>query len=325
MNLVEATQKSLEAAQLISDTANTYNMKAPSLPGVGIGLSPDSVKGYQLVFQLASERERDLVKELYPKLDLQEQPHIEITGEAFSLPSSAGRSNGNPHRCRPLKVGAYISPLHFPDGGGTLGCFVRKITNPQELFILSCTHVLASHNQSAVGDSIVQPGGSSLAQDGVATLDNFIPLSSTNNNGVTPLDAAIAKILCQDTLNITCNFHNPIKLIGDYAENELQELLNRKVYKIGSQTGRTYGSITLFNVSREITYEKMKCNYQNLISIESEDPNNLFSTYGDSGSLICDEDGYAVGLLIGGTRSGITYALPIEPILNRLGIQLILD
>lgn len=329
MDLEKAIQKSKEAAQLISHIPKSFSTKASSLLGVGIGISPGSSKEYQLVFQLNSEAERDLVKDFYPELGIQEQPYIEITGKAFSFSFSSNANERDINRCRPLQIGAHISPLNNAIADGTIGCFVRKKNDLNALFLLSCGHVLAPQNRDCSSNSIVQPGGSNSLDDIVAVLDN------SPDNIDDALDAAIAKIVCEQTLTRIRNFHEPVSLLGDYAEKELPPLLKRKVFKIGSNTGMTSGWITSLNLNRNLWYgdRMMFCRHQNLISIDSEDPNNsndsssanLFSSPGDSGSLVYDEDGYAVGLLIGGTESGLTYALPIEPILNRLGIELILS
>ncbi len=330
MYLAEAIEKSKEAAQLLSYIPTSFRKKLATLPGVGIRLNPD--KEYQLVFQLDTEIDLPLVEELYQKLDIKELPHFEITGRAFSLPSNVETRNTSFNHCRPLQMGAYISPLNF--SGGTLGCFVEKIADPDKLFILSCAHVIAPLEESCFGDLIVQPGESSVADDGVALLDDFAWLSQADNNVASLLDAAIAKVFCQDTLNIESGFHNSIKLKGSYSEQYLPELLNKKVFKIGSTTGLTSGWITRSGMNRSISYgENIVRGYSNLISIDNKNPNNTdgnspttsFSAPGDSGSLIYDETGYAVGLLIGGTASGLTYALPIEPIFERLEIQLVLN
>jgi hypothetical protein len=326
MDLEKAIRKSKEAAQIISHISTSFSTEAVSLPAVGIGLCPDGNKEYRLVFQLASDADRKIVNDLYNKLDIQETPHIEVIGQAFSLPSVPNPINVS--RCRPLRLGAHISPLNFT-AGGTLGCFVRKKTDPTNLFILSCTHVIAPLDECCLGNKIIQPGGTSSIDDIVAELDDFIPLSPDNTD--TALDAAIAKIVCEETLRINIdNFRESARLKGNHKADELSlfNLLGRNVLKTGSTTGVTYGNIKAI-VPQSIWYRDntIKCHYQNLISINSNESNSTvpFSRHGDSGSLIYDEDGYAVGLLIGGTTSGTTYALPIEPILNRLGIELILS
>jgi hypothetical protein len=331
MDLEKAIQKSNEAAQLISNIPKPFSKKEESyLIGVGVGLRQGSKEDYQLVFQLNSEAERSLVQNFYSKLDTHELPRIEITGRAFSLPS--GATTEEIVRCRPLQVGATISVLNT-DASGTLGCFVRKRNNVNvsELFFLSCAHVIAPpNNVDSIKPFIVQPGGCS-ENDIVARLDDFVMLSDTMNNA---LDAAIAKVVCEETRGIN-NLHESIKLTGDYAENEIPRLLNTRVFKIGGNTQLTSGWITETNLQRTIFYDDrgLQCFYQNLISIDSNDPHHpavsssreRFGRPGDSGSLIYDEDGYAIGLLIGGTESGIVYALPIEPILARLDIELILS
>lgn len=328
MDLEKAIQKRKEAAQLIPLIATPFGTGSVSSPAVGIGLSPsDEKKEYRLVFQLTSDADRQIVQDICYKIDIQELPRIEIIGQAFSLPSVP---KSNISRYRPLRLGAHISPLSFI-AGGTLGCFVRKITDPTNLFILSCTHVIAPLDECCIGDRIIQPGGTNSQDDIVAELDNFIPLSPDDAD--TALDAAIAKIVCKETLGITSinnNFHESVRLQGNRRADDISllDLLNKNVFKIGSTTNITSGRITTVAVNQSIWYRdnSMQCHYRNLMTIESNERNSSpFSRAGDSGSLIYDEDGYAVGLLIGGTRSGLTFALPIEPILNRLGIELILS
>jgi hypothetical protein len=337
MNLVEAIRKSSEAAEIISNLPTSFSAKEPFSPGVGVGLSPDGSQEYRIVFHLVSESDRERTIEIYKKLELQEPPVIKITGKAFSLPSLSTINN---QRNRPLQVGDHISPLNLP--GGTLGCFVQKLNDPR-MFLLSCTHVLTSLNGDTAGTPILQPGSSTSLNDQIARLDQFIPLTPiSSGNFVNSLDAAIAEIICQQTIDNIANIHTSIMLRGEHSEETIEELIvnRRRVLKIGSASGQTFGWIKETNLKVEIWYEDSQqsqyitCGYQNLLSIDSSDPddnamalnqNPPFGVPGDSGSLIYDESGYAVGLLIGGTKSGITYALPIAPILDRLGVQLILN
>jgi hypothetical protein len=57
-------------------------------------------------------------------------------------------------------------------------------------------------------------------------------------------------------------------------------------------------------------------------SLPGNDSHNQFSTLGDSGALIVDEEGRAIGLLWGASPSGYALACPIEPVLEALAIDL---
>jgi len=77
-------------------------------------------------------------------------------------------------RFRPAPGGVSIG--HHEITAGTFGCLVKR---GNELFILSNNHVLANSNAAQVGDAILQPGphdGGTLANDQIATLEDFIPI-----------------------------------------------------------------------------------------------------------------------------------------------------
>lgn len=334
MDLAEAIEKSSKAANLISsDLAMAFCGNTSSLPGVGLSFNRDNEQ-YCLVFHLTNMIYHSQVIEICDQLELCiEKRDIKIIGKAFALP---GNVNPIHNRDRPIQRGSYISRTGVP--GGTMGCFVQEINGSDKLFLLSCTHVLAPFNKGISGDIIFQPGGSSINEDSVAKLHSFIPLKPTSTDITTStkhhfsLDAAIAEIICPETLT---GVKTSITLKGDYAESELPSLLKKrtKVFKIGSSTKSTSGFIVSIGMKKAIAYEGnildgegFSCLYNNLLFIESDDPNKQpFSGPGDSGSLIYDEDGYAVGLLIGGISSGNAYALPIEPILNHFQVKLVLS
>lgn len=330
MDLGDVTRKKIEAVQLILSYPDAFGAASSPLPGVGITINPNNREDYQLLFHVASEGERQLIGELYSKLNIQGEPVIEVTGQAFSLPSN----NSLPGRIRPLSMGASISPgISHGITSGTLGCFVRKQVNAEALYLLSCTHVLAPLAENIFGEPIFQPEESEPINNQIASLNEYIPLThGAIDSTVIALDAAIAKVTCPETLNYVQNLNASIVIRGHYAEERVPTLLGSTVIKTGSTSQRTVGSIQGYGLRLTLRYtypnnlQNFYCCYQNLISIKSEKPNHPFCKRGDSGSLLCDQNGYAIGLIIGGVENeGIGYALPIEPILDRLGIQLILS
>jgi Peptidase family S64 len=228
---------------------------------------------------------------------------------------------------RPLELGSCISRLNNYEYG-TLGSFARK-EDSDALFILNCTHVLAPSDNFDSNTIIVQPGMSSSIDHQVALLDTdtFRPLASTSReNAHESMDASIAKITCERTIN---HINNQITSRGYYGEAELKELEGVKVFKNGSTSNKTSGYIGAI-LGLELIYGKnLSCYYKDLITINNENE-IAFSLGGDSGSLICDEDGRAIGLLIAGSPNSIpinqrvTYALPIERVINHLNISLLL-
>jgi hypothetical protein len=328
MDLGDVTRKKLEAVEFILNYPNAFGTASSPLPGVGITASPNSREDYQLLFHVASESDRQLIGDLYSELNIQGEPVIEFTGHAFSLPG-----NSLLPRIRPLSMGASIASGNSQGfTSGTLGCFVRKETDAEALYLLSCTHVLAPLAENIFGEPIFQPEKSGSINNQIASLNEYIPLTPYSmDSTIIALDAAIAKVTCPETLNYAQNPNTSIVINGHYAEETLPTLGGSTVIKIGSTSQRTVGFIQGSGLRLPLrytypnTFHTFQCCYQNLISIKSKEPDVPFCKEGDSGSLLHDQDGYAVGLIIGGSASGIGYALPIEPILNRLGIQLILS
>lgn len=224
-------------------------------------------------------------------------------------------------QCRPLNVGCSIA--HFGVTAGTLGGFVTPRRGSQ-IQVLSNNHVLANENNAAKGDAILQAGpyDGGKAADRVATLANFVRLRRNNANRV---DSATATLVGDIE-------HDPGKLRGlgrlkGLATPEIDEGL--KVAKVGRTTGVTRGRVTAFEIDDlVVAYDIGNVGFDDQIEIEGAGT-RPFSDGGDSGSLIVDSDGYAVGQLFAGTDSGgrnyagLTYATPIHTVLDALRVDLL--
>lgn len=109
------------------------------------------------------------------------------------------------------------------------------------------------------------------------------------------------------------------------------------VFKIG-RNGSTKGRLlsSFFKGGPTVDYSKKNeqprlYRFSGVISIEGEGK-KPFSKPGDSGSLVFDQDGYAIGLIFARSNSGgsndcgITYVIPIQTVLNefwqKLGVEL---
>jgi hypothetical protein len=216
----------------------------------------------------------------------------------------------------PLLVGCSVG--HPNTTAGTLGCFV-EIEGRTGPCILSNNHVLADENRATLGDPIRQPGpfdGGASPQDEVATLSKFEALTATGKN---LLDGALAA-LSEDTSGDfgtltgmgTLNGMRPDPLDGDEI-----------VFKIGRTTGVTRGRISAFEIDDVwIQYDIGVIGFDRQIEIAPTE-GSPFSLGGDSGSLIVDESLRAVGLLFAGNDVDITYANPIQTVLQTLGARLL--
>ena len=116
-----------------------------------------------------------------------------------------------------------------------------------------------------------------------------------------------------------------LKGVGDVFVDE-----GTGVAKIGRTTGRTAGRVTAFEIDNvTVRFDIGELRFDNQIEIEGEG-DGPFSDGGDSGSLIVGKDLRAVALLFAGSDQGgangqgLTYANPIQSVLDALSLELAL-
>ena len=252
--------------------------------------------------------------------------------------------NTRTERLRPVQPG--ISIGHYKISAGTLGAIVRD-KNTKNPLLLSNNHVLAnitngSDGRAKTGDPILQPGvydNGSKDNDVVAHLERFIPIRKNDEmdcpiargmeslsnlfiNAVRPeytmklfkmgvensVDCAVAKPINNDIVN------SKIIEVGKVNGVRSPEV-GMKVKKSGRTTGLTKSKIKVIDASVEV---KMSENESTVFSDQIiMEP---FSSAGDSGSLILDEQNNAVGLLFAGSNQA-TVGNKIENVLNQLDIE----
>jgi len=93
-----------------------------------------------------------------------------------------------------------------------------------------------------------------------------------------------------------------------------------RVTKVGAATGRTQGIVV--NAAGRETVPGSGRAAPGQIVVRSLERGRPFSAEGDSGALLRDERGAAVGLLWGVNGRGDALACPIAPVLWLLGIRL---
>jgi hypothetical protein len=223
-------------------------------------------------------------------------------------------------RNRPLSIGGSIS-LFTPNSrfvtAGTLGCFVRRRGNRDEDLILSNNHVLADENQASRGHLVIQPGSldGGGRGDAVGKLEKFIRLKARANL----VDAAVASI--DEGIEYYYNW-----LEGEGALRGRRTTALRpgtRVFKVGRTTGRRDGEISAVELDGVlIEYDTGDFEFDDQIEI-TRVGRRPFSLGGDSGSLIVDRERRAVGLLFAGDDVDVTYANPIQTVLDELDLELV--
>jgi len=221
--------------------------------------------------------------------------------------------NGNRARWRPLAGGDSLS--RFPGTLGTLGAVVRDRTDPSTLLLLSCNHVLAALNLAHAGDAVVQPAagdGGTIAWDRCGALLRWVPLWF-NGSGINRVAAAVATAVMPALPLI----HFVGLPAGVISGNTVAP--GTPVFKVGRTTPLTTATVAAVHVSGWLTYS-----LQPLASAFFTDQIVTAGAvgFGDSGSLLFDNDRNAVGLLFGGSATH-TFFNDIVSVQDELGIAVV--
>lgn len=229
-------------------------------------------------------------------------------------------------RRRPLRIGASISDVSAEFiTAGTLGCFVVARRAPHYISLLTNNHVIAGENAQSSGAPLVQQGtldGGELADDQIGELGNYVRLRPAQINHV---DAALGDLHEEIAIDPSrIGNLGMFRGLGDATQLGPRA----QVYKVGRTTGQTRGRITAIEVDNvEVKYDLGWLRFDGQIEIEGAG-RGAFSDEGDSGSLIVDEHLRGIGLLFAGgvaggaNGRGLTYANPLEAVLDALKVDL---
>ncbi len=230
------------------------------------------------------------------------------------VPPNAPLRPWHQQRHRQLRIG--VSVGHIAITAGTLGAFVRR-RGEGAVYLVSNNHVLAPSTPTVLGAAIIQPGaydGGTLPDDHVANLVEAVPLSQQTNT----VDAAIARL--RDGIE-----YDPRTLegVGSLVGVGMADF-DQEVIKLGRTSGLTRGHVTAIELEGVVVdFEGLGLvRFDGQLEIQGD--NSPFSSSGDSGSLIVDSACRAVGLLFAGSDSGVTYANPIDIVLDALQLEFIL-
>ena len=251
---------------------------------------------------------------------------VQYIGKLVKFPSQTSPAFYRAKR-RPLRIGSSISDVQTGFiSAGTLGCFIAGRGSSHFLAMLTNNHVIADENGNSIGDAVVQQGtldGGKKSTHLVGELWKFIRLKKTSANAVDAALGAIYDDVAFDELKI--GTLGNLRGLGDASTLPEKAL----VHKVGRTTGQTKGRITAFDLDNvRVQYGIGVIRFDNQIEIEGTGT-KAFSDSGDSGSMIVDKDRHAIGLLfaggdVGGTNGkGLTYANPMETVLEALDVDLL--
>ncbi len=214
-------------------------------------------------------------------------------------------------RMRPAKGGYSVG--HYKITAGTIATAVYDSKYfpgiPRKYYILSNNHVLANSNNARAGDPVLQPGpydGGKKPADTIAHLTRFIPIHFDNRPNY--VDAAIAETPFHD-------ISREVYWIG-YIKGVSTVKVGSLVQKTGRTTNYTTGKVTAINGTVNVNY-----GHGNVAKFTKQIITTNMSEGGDSGSLLCDMNENAVGLLFGGS-SKITIHNDIRYVEKLLDIKI---
>lgn len=313
----------MRRAMEVQDRNTERFFETKGVIGVGTGMT-ESGSPAIIVFT-----EKELPRGRFPAM-LEGLPVLQRVGDGVRLTgkpgttgsSSKGGKSGSTtvslRAPRPVPIG--ISTSNFHDcGAGTIGVRVRC---NDAYFILGCNHVLARLNAAGSGEAILQPGRADNScatdmNDEIARVSDLqaIDYSVTANN---LMDAAVASTTTAMVSNST-----PNDGYGTPSSTTVTAIVGMDVQKYGRRTGLTQGRVVAVNCTVIVPYPSGPSRFVDQIVVEPLRKNKSFVEGGDSGSLVVTDDNNAnpVGLVF--AMSGdLAYINPIDPILQRFGVQI---
>lgn len=295
-------------AQLPSLRSHRGDDEGPLPPPMAIGVATTSrANQYRIAVRPQSEAALSEVVRGYLERASLGELDVRVTGPLTpaSLPLTMGASTGHHSGCT-----------------GTIGFFARSADG--RTGFVSNNHVIAAEDAGVDGDEILHPG---LADGGTSPANAIGYLAGGYPRLQSPspaADCAFARLA--DGVDFDAASLGRGETLKPTPIRATKRL---RVRKIGRTTHRTLGRVTAFSLDDVvINYAFGETTFNGQIEVESINQ-KPFSRPGDSGSLIYDADGHPVGLLYavsaagGKTNSGLTYAHPIETVLQVLRVTLL--
>lgn len=201
-------------------------------------------------------------------------------------------------RVRPVMGGFSVGNARSRSCGTIATCVYREPIPgmPRKTYILSNNHVLAMSNNARIGDPILQPGtcdGGTYPRDSVARLSYYVPIrfKTPRSTPINYVDAAIAE----------GPFHllsREIYWIGYIKRYNYSPKVGQIVEKTGRTSNFTTGRIIALNATVDVNYGGGR-----VARFARQIITSRMSAPGDSGSLVCDTNEGAVGLLFAGSST----------------------
>jgi len=215
---------------------------------------------------------------------------------------------------RPTRPGFNIS--HRSGGSGTLGCAVRSVDTGERLG-LSCGHVIARHGRAKPGDRVLVPSleqaraNALLGTAPFGTLVSVGPISFNFEKAATNIDAATVRP------NPATSLDNQLAVLDVRPSGVRAETpIGLPVRKVGFATELTFGAVLAQHMVLGVPFVDDQGRTRNVWFTDLLGITH-FTQPGDSGALVLDLQGEAVGLHMANTE-GMSISAPIQRVLDAL-------
>ena len=281
---------------------------------IGVGIGKKIVDGEEtdepavIVFVERKLPEAQLKrKDIVPKIVDEVKTDVVETGRLKAQAAAPG-GRSRTDRWRPAPGGVSIG--HIRITAGTMGAIVQA---GGRRVILSNNHVVGNSNDGRPGDPILQPGpaDSGTGADVIGRLERFVEIRFEEAAG-SSLGAILRRLA--ERLGIRAVPLPPRNFVDaaiatperdDLVSDDILELrrapglasagVGSRVRKSGRTTGVTEGKILATDATVEVDYDDRVATFTDQLVA------GPMSEGGDSGSLLLDMDGRAVGLLFAGS------------------------
>ncbi|MFB7196237.1 hypothetical protein [Streptomyces sp. NPDC056240] len=303
-------------SRAVADEASPW-VSGPNIEGLGVSMKREDGHLTDRLALVAYVDRKLPVDQIPEKRRIPDFVPIPEAGEIETDVQAIGKMHLDSYteRTRPTSPGYSLS--HIDGSAGTLGCLVKKLEDPANVYILSNSHVLARSGRGTEGDAILQPGpkDGGVAADAIALLEEWVTFDfGPGYNNL--CDAAIARV--SDNATIAPS----IPIIGKVKGVNRDLKRGMTIQKSGRTTGHTIGIV------RDIDYRTFmpvvkpdgstgSVGFRNQVLCER------YTDSGDSGSLVCDMENMAVGLHWCGSESASVFS-PLSFVLDALRIELLI-
>jgi hypothetical protein len=206
-----------------------------------------------------------------------------------------------------------LSAANWRFGFGTVATTATDTTYLGVTFALSCNHVLAGLNRFPLGDPVLQPApadGGRWPAAVAGQLARYVPMRL--DGAPNAVDAAVAYL--PDATGVPgVTWLGPVTAVREEAGLTLGEA----VQKVGRSTGLTEARIVGVDALVWVDYSETQLGGRALLA------HQILTTpcaaYGDSGSLLLDEERRGVGMLCAGSTESTVFS-SLELIQSELDI-----